>query len=134
MCHNFPSLTVNIASTKHLLHIPPLCHCIVYLYRVQSTECVCLSGQYRSIYISSGWFTLVEPQRIFSTHMIRGGGRCVGFSVMSSRWFDCTEPSFARGCLLLFTNLFCHESDMVYQCTNWHLCLESGMDLEYLKQ
>ena len=21
---------------------------------------------------------------------------------------------------------------MVYQCTNWHLCLESGMDLEYL--
>ena len=23
---------------------------------------------------------------------------------------------------------------MVYQCTNWHLCLESGMDLEYLKQ
>ena len=28
----------------------------------------------------------------------------------------------------------CHESDMVYQCTNWHLCLESGMDLEYLKQ
>ena len=50
MCHNFPSLTVNIASAKHLLHIPPLCHCIVYLYRVQSTECVCLSGLYRSIY------------------------------------------------------------------------------------
>ena len=43
------------------------------------------------------------------------GKNLVAVFDVSSELFDCTEPSRTSSC---------HASDMVYQCTNWHLCLE----------
>ena len=44
---------------------------------------------------SSGWFKHIEHPQTFSNHIITEIARCGEFCCVSSRWFDCTEPSLS---------------------------------------
>ena len=45
--------------------------------------------------MSSGWFKHIEPHRTYTNHNITEIARCGEVCHMSSKWFDCTEPSLS---------------------------------------